>query len=157
MTLLLFILGIIYVAMFVTSLIKVRQGTEEFGFIYQWAFWVGAFVWEDLMVFSAYHALVVLVTFLVQDLRVGLLMVGIFWVVRSSGEALYFFLQQFHMPKHHPHNLSSHFHQLEKIFGKVSDQKGYILMQIFHQSAVMFAASGVALLCLHWNQVISWF
>lgn len=157
MALLLAVLAIIYIAMFITSLIKVRQSSEEFGFIYQWAFWVGAFVWEDLMVFSAYHALVVLITFFAQDLRVGLLMVGIFWIVRSSGEALYFFLQQFHLPKHHPHNLSSHFKQLETIFGKVSDQKGYILMQIFHQSAVMLAASSVALLCIHWNQIISWF
>lgn len=98
MAIILLLLGALYASLFLISFLQVRQGKEEFGFIYQWVFWVGSFVWEDLMVFSAYHLFAVFVTSLLQDLRVGLLMIGVFWVVRSTGETIYFFLQQFHMP-----------------------------------------------------------
>jgi hypothetical protein len=84
-------------------------------------------------------------------------MIGVFWAVRSTGETIYFFLQQFHMPQHHPHQVTGHFAQLERVFGKVSDQKGYILMQIFHQSVVMIAVSAVLLLLVKWSTLPAWF
>jgi hypothetical protein len=157
MTYLLLFLGVLYFSLFVISFFKVRSNGEEFSFIYPWAFWVGAFVWEDLMIFAALHAIFVLITYLAHDLRYGLLMIGIFWIVRSTGETIYFFLQQFFMPNHHPHYLHPHFEQMKRVFGNISDQKGYILMQMTHQSVVILAAISVALLCLNWQSITAWF
>lgn len=149
-------LSIFFLTLFYLSYRRVKSSGDTFGFIYQWAFWLGAFVWEDLMVFSLYHAVATILALALRDLRVLLLMVGVFWVVRSAGEAIYFFLQQFHLPKHYPHELHNFLQPVRRIFGDISDQKSYIIMQILHQSIAMSAAAGLILLLLNWERTPLW-
>lgn len=153
----LFFFGLLFILLFALSWKQVHSSGDSYGFIYRWAFWLGSFVWEDVLVFSAYHSLIVLFTYLSHDLRVGLLMIAVFWAVRSAGEALYFFLQQFHQPKHAPHHISDHLNQIRRFLGPIADQKAYIIMQIIHQSLTMLAITGAILLALYWHTLPSWF
>ncbi|MDH5533039.1 MAG: hypothetical protein OEX81_01265 [Candidatus Pacebacteria bacterium] len=157
MSFILFSLGLIFVLYFLVSWSKVYNSKDSLEFVYQWASFIGAFVWEDLLVFSLLHLIFVIITWISHDLRVGLLLIGIFWSVRSSGEALYFFLQQFHRPKHHPHNLEGHLKSFKPFLGEISQQKGYILMQITHQSVVVISISLTILLLKYWDYLPGWF
>lgn len=150
-------LGILFFALFYFSFRKVRNSGEVFGMIYHWMFWMGSFVWEDLMIFSLYHGLATALALIFQDVRIFVLMIGVFWVIRSAGEAIYFFLQQFHLPQHYPHQLNDFFAPIRKIFGPISDQKSYIILQVIHQSNAMIATTGTALLLLNWQNVPAWF
>ena len=63
---------------------------------------LGMFVWGDVLVLSIFWALVALVSFLLSDWWLFLLTVSIFWLVRSVGETIYWFLQQFAVVKRDP-------------------------------------------------------
>lgn len=55
----------------------------------------GAFVWGDMVVFGTFWFLVSLVVLYLKDWFLFLLTFSIFWAIRSFGETLYWFLQQF--------------------------------------------------------------
>lgn len=84
---------------------------------------MGAFVWEDVFMISVYGFLASMITYFIGNMKLGILFFLIFWVVRSAGEALYFFLQQFFEPKHHPHNIENHFRLLKKLFKTINHQQ----------------------------------
>jgi hypothetical protein len=139
------------------ALLHVRNSKEKFTFIYRWGILLGSFVWEDLLVFSFALFLVASIVLIIRDIRIGLLGFGIFWVVRSAGEALYFFLQQFHEPTHSPHEISSHLSLLRPLLGDICDQKGMIIMQVFWQTIVTISACLVILLLINWVRIPAWF
>ncbi len=56
---------------------------------------IGAFVWGDAVVFGLFWLLSSIVTLLLKDWYLFLLVVSVFWVVRSLGETIYWFNQQF--------------------------------------------------------------
>ena len=56
---------------------------------------LGAFVWGDAAVFGAFWVLLSLTAYFYQSWTLFLLMHSLFWVVRSVGETIYWFLQQF--------------------------------------------------------------
>lgn len=56
----------------------------------------GSFVWADHIILGPFWMLISLACFLLQDVLLFLLIFSAFWLVRSSGEVLYWFLQQFH-------------------------------------------------------------
>lgn len=156
MTVLLFVAMLLYVALFILAWRKVKGSKDNFVFIYLPAALIGAFVWEDLLVFSAAFFAGTLLTLLAHDLRVGLLLLAAFWAVRSAGEALYFFLQQFHVPAHPPHAISHHFVLFRKLFGNVHDQKCFIIMQISWQVILTAAVAALILISLHWSVLPTW-
>jgi hypothetical protein len=132
--------------------IRARKGTIHF--IYRWAFPIGSFVWEDLFVFSLYGLFATLITLISQQLRLGLLFLIIFWLVRSVGETFYFFLQQFIQPQHAPHYLDDlHFKVLRWFFGPLNKQQCYILLQIFFQVITMVALVSLILTILNWEKL----
>lgn len=55
----------------------------------------GSFVWADHVLFGPFWVIVSLVTFVLHDFLLFLLVFAVFWVVRSIGETLYWFFQQF--------------------------------------------------------------
>lgn len=55
----------------------------------------GSFVWADHVLFGPFWVLISLVTFFLHDVILFGLIFAIFWVVRSLGEMLYWFFQQF--------------------------------------------------------------
>lgn len=55
----------------------------------------GSFVWGDVVVFSLFWSLVSVVILGIQDWVLFWLMQAVFWVIRSLGEVIYWFSQQF--------------------------------------------------------------
>jgi hypothetical protein len=147
------ILGIVFFFLAIISFLKVRNSHEKIGFIYPWGWPIGAFVWEDLFVFSLLGTITTIIVTVLHDLRVGYLFFLVFWIVRSAGETLYFFLQQFSQPTVYPHQLKDHFKTMHKIFGSISDQKCYILLQIFQQSILVCSLVALILLLIHWQSI----
>jgi len=151
-----FIFSLMCMGLFVLAYRRVRHSEEGYGFIHTWGGFMGAFVWEDLMIFSLFFMVAALLTDIFQNIRLGLLLLAAFWMVRSAGEALYFFLQQFHRPDRLPHNIAEHFAPLRRLFGRISVQKCYIIMQIFGQTVLVAAITSFALLLLRWSAVPVW-
>lgn len=58
-------------------------------------FWAGIFVWGDAVIFGLFWFLSSLVCYFSKDWILFLLVISVFWVVRSLGETIYWFNQQF--------------------------------------------------------------
>lgn len=140
-------------ALFVISVVKVGKNFKECQFIYSWAFLTGSFVWDDLLIFSVFHAGSAFLAYFRDELRLWVLLFLVFWLVRSSGEMLYFFLQQFIEPKHSPHFISRHFSSMRKIFGDISEQKCFIILQVFFQIIMVTSMTGLILLLMNWRSL----
>lgn len=68
---------------------KNPYGVGKYGLIY------GGFVFADYLIFGAFFTLASIVSLILYDFILFLLINSVFWLVRSVGEALYWFLQQF--------------------------------------------------------------
>jgi hypothetical protein len=123
----------------ITSISKIKKNTKECNFIWWWALPSGAFVWEDMLIFGLLHSIIALISVLAGDVQVWIVGFLVFWIVRSAGETLYFFLQQFIEPKHHPHEIHHQFTLIRKALGDISDQKAFILIQITMQSITVLS------------------
>lgn len=55
----------------------------------------GAFVWADLVVFGLFWSIVSLFCLITENWILFLLSLSVFWLIRSFGETLYWFHQQF--------------------------------------------------------------
>jgi len=146
-------ISIIFFLSIIISWYKIVKGKKIAEFIYYWGFPLGAFVWEDLFVFSIYGFISTLITLYFQQGRLGLLFFIIFWIVRSGGESLYFFLQQFVEPKQHPHFLQDHYQVLRRFFGNISYQQCSIIMQVCFQIILMFSLVSLILLLISWRSL----
>ncbi len=93
---------------------------------------LGAFVWIDAVTFGAFFALSALLSFLLQDFILFCLIYSVFWVIRSAGESIYWFLEQF-VDKHRnkPETLKGH-----KMF---PGDAVYIHYQIFWQCVTVLS------------------
>ncbi len=58
-------------------------------------FWLGIFVWGDAIILGTFWFLVSLICLLLSNWILFLLIVSVFWVVRSLGEIIYWLNQQF--------------------------------------------------------------
>ncbi len=145
-TLLISAWGILNLALSIISIFKIRKNLKNCDFILWWTFIAGAFVWEDMLVFGILHSGLALFSLLMHNNNYWILGFLVFWIVRSAGETLYFFLEQFIVPKHHPHYITEHFVALRKIFGDISDQKAFIIMQVLMQSILIVSIFSLILL-----------
>lgn len=62
----------------------------------------GAYVWGDAVIFGIFWTIVSAATLLLNDWILFLLIISVFWVVRSFGETIYWFNQQFSTIKRNP-------------------------------------------------------
>jgi hypothetical protein len=143
--------GLINTILAFISYKKIKSDEKNLSFILAWAFLSGAFVWEDMFVFGILHALGSLLAFVLGGPEYWILFYLLFWIVRSAGETLYFFLQQFIEPKHHPHYIEHHFGTMRKIFGNISAQKCFILVQITMQSIMIISLFSLILFLRGWG------
>lgn len=150
---LLYIWIAICLILFFLSIKKVRSNKKGCDFIYRWGFFIGAFVWEDLLIFSLFHIGVSVITIIFGDFKLWLLFFVVFWLVRSAGETLYYFLQQFIQPKHHPHYINAHFESLRNIFGNISEQKVFIILQVTMQVVLVVSIVLLFLLLQSWSSI----
>ncbi len=56
---------------------------------------IGVFVWADAVVFGIFFAIAALAAFILGNILLFLLIYSVFWVIRSIGEQVYWFLEQF--------------------------------------------------------------
>ena len=138
----------------ILSYFEIRNNHKFAKFIYAWGFPFGSFVWEDLFIFSIYGLIASIIATSTHQTRLGLLFLVVFWIVRSGGEAGYFFLQQFIQPSHYPHNVDDHFQLIRFIFGDISYQQCLIVLQVFFQIILMFSISALVLLLFTWNSLV---
>jgi hypothetical protein len=152
MNIVLLFLLMLFLSLFAISFLRIRsQSNEELVFIYRWASPLGSFVWEDLLIFSLLHIIFISTGLLLQDFRIIALFTLVFWAVRSTGEALYWFLQQFHQPTVYPHDQYKDFKLIRFILGDISNQRCFIIMQIFWQCITVASLTVLILLLLNWN------
>lgn len=87
---------------------------------------LGAFVWIDAIVFGLFFFLVSIFCLLLNQWIIFLLIISVFWMIRSLGEVLYWFLEQFAV-KHRnpPHTLWP--------YEWFKGEEVWIVMQIFWQ------------------------
>jgi hypothetical protein len=143
---------IVFAFLSVFSFFRIRSGKKIAEFTYDFAFLIGAFVWEDLFVFSVYGLAASIATVWLGQWKYGLLFFLVFWMVRSAGETLYFFLEQFIEPKHYPHYIDEYFGFIRFLFGKISYQQCLIIMQVFFQTIMMTSIVALTTLLFAWNR-----
>lgn len=91
--LLVLIYGIISLTAFVRGYIHCkykhnRHGITPFGLL-------GIFIWTDAVVIGLFWMLASMLVLIIDNWHIGLLIISLFWVVRSAGEVIYWMLQQF--------------------------------------------------------------
>lgn len=86
--------GIIALVGFFWSFYQCRYRKNPFGRTY-FFFPFGSFVFADLVVLAPFWIVVTLFIFFLQDFLLFLFIYALFWLIRSVGEAQYWFLQQF--------------------------------------------------------------
>jgi hypothetical protein len=138
--------GIINLILAFYSIHKIRQDKEHVIFTWWWSFINGSFCWEDMLIFGLLHFGIALLATVLNNPTTWLICYLVFWIVRSAGETLYYFLEQFIVPQHHPHYFHDFLAPLRKIIGEISDQKCFIICQVFMQSILV--VSSIALIFL---------
>jgi hypothetical protein len=63
---------------------------------------LGAFVWADAVVFGLFWLLVMGMIWLLNDWLLFWIVIAVFWVVRSGGEVIYWFNEQFAVKHRNP-------------------------------------------------------
>ena len=58
-------------------------------------FWMGIFVWGDAVILGLFWTLSALITYLLKDWYLFLLIISVYWTVRSLGERIYWLNHQF--------------------------------------------------------------
>lgn len=109
----------------------------------RWFSFLGAFVWVDAVTFGLFFFLVSLISLILQNLTLLLLIFSVFWVVRSVGETIYWFFEQFANPhKNKPETLKGHtFFPSDSI---------YIHYQIFWQCVSVISIIASVYLFMKW-------
>ncbi len=70
---------------------------------------LGSFVWADAVIFGIFFFCVSIISFAFRDFILFLLIFSVFWTVRSIGEQLYWFHEQFAVNHRNPeHTLWMH-------------------------------------------------
>lgn len=101
---------------------------------------IGSFVWTDAVVFGLFWTFTSLLVLLLSNWLLFLLTLSIFWLVRSIGETIYWFNQQFSQRNRNP----AHTLWVSRIF---PGDSSWVAMQIFWQ-CVAVATSISALFVL---------
>lgn len=148
------IYGLLNFILIFVSYFQIRKNPKSYTFFWYLAFFNGAFIWEDFFIFSILHTVGVSISLILADTKIWLLFMASFWLIRSLGETLYQFLEQFIEPKHSPHFISEHFAPILKVFGPIPEQKCFILVQIFFQSVSVISLTALIYLVLNWNNII---
>lgn len=142
------LLSIIYVSffLFVLSVFQVAIGNigefqpVEFGFgllLY------GAFVWADVMVFSLLWIIISIVLLRIKQKEFFWIAYFSYWFIRSSGEVVYSFLQQFH-PETKPWLIYVPREVMQNNFlGHFILKEFWIVYQIFFQSIAVLSLFGL--------------
>jgi len=93
-TLFLLAFAVLNAAFFYKAFLETKHKKNAFGLTRHF-FFIGAFVWADVIVFSPFWILACIAALLLKSWTLFLLILSVFWLVRSIGETIYWFNQQF--------------------------------------------------------------
>lgn len=94
---------------FLYSLHKVKNKKGAFTRVPQPLVFMGSFVWADHVVFALFWTISAIICLLLHDYLLFALIFSVFWLVRSVGESMYWFLQQFsQINRNPPENFKIH-------------------------------------------------
>lgn len=156
---LLVVFALINIFLLVSAFLHIRNNNVRFNFIINRGFLLGIFVWEDALIITLYNLVAVFISYLLQDFRWLIMAFLVFWFVRGLGETFYYMLQQFIENKSYPHN-ENHEHGFWKlIFGDISPQKHYVLVQVSVQMITAVSLLFMIMLFNFWDalEFLRWF
>lgn len=87
--------AIINLILFIKGYVETKKRKNAYKLVPYIFFLFGIFAWGDAIVFGIFWIIVSVVSLALNDWILFLLIFFVFWVVRSLGETLYWFLQQF--------------------------------------------------------------
>ena len=123
---LLLLFGVLSFTSFIFALHKVKNKKGAYTRVPQPFLIFGSFVWADQVVFGLFWTCVSVICLFLNDYLLFALITSVFWLVRSFGESLYWFLQQFsQINRNPPENFRIH-----KIF---HDNSVWFVHQIYWQ------------------------
>jgi len=156
-TILLVFLFLFFSVCTATSLRKIINSKDNWQKTITWGFLFGFFVWEDVIFISLYFLGAISFSLFLHDLRILLVAYLAYWVVRGIGETFYYMSLQFHESKDLPH--SDHWREdlMKRMFGDISYQKSYILIQVLVQIVTATAAVFLIFLLINWVNIPRWF
>lgn len=102
--------GIIAFLVFLKGFYESKEKKNAYGLV-PWLYLLGIFAWGDAVILGLFWFLSSLITFFLQDWILFLLIISVFWMVRSLGEMIYWFNQQFSSKTYDwnkPENLLGH-------------------------------------------------
>lgn len=127
----LLVYGLLNLCVFAKGLHECKIKKNAYG-LTPFLFLIGVFVWGDAVIFGPFWVLISLVSYLLNDWILFLLILSLFWVVRSLGETIYWFNQQFSkINRQPPEKLSGY-----RIF---HDGSVWFAYQIFNQCIMVVA------------------
>ena len=77
----------------IKGLMQSKQGNTNT--LTPYLFFLGAFVWADAAIFGLFWLVIAVTCLVMQDWLLFLIILSVFWVVRSAGEVIYWFNEQF--------------------------------------------------------------
>ncbi len=121
-------LGLIF---FLTSLLQIKNRKNVYG-LTPFLFFLGGFVWGDMFILGPFWLIVSLMSLILNNFNLFLLIVSLFWLVRSFGEIIYWINEQFAgKNRNPPHTLKFH-----KIF---QGDSIWFIYQLFWQCCLIFS------------------
>lgn len=92
----------------IKALYEIKNKKRVYG-LTPYLFFLGAFVWGDLLVLGPFWIITTLFVLILDDWYLFLLTISIFWSVRSLGETIYWLNEQFAgKNRNPPHTLNFH-------------------------------------------------
>lgn len=108
-----------------------------------------AFIWADVFMFSILWIALVPILYALHDPKYLLLAWSGFWLIRSSGEVIYSFIQQFN-PGQRPYAVYLPKSFMLRLFGPATFPKYWVIEQTFFQaiSVLSFVLVVYTIVCL---------
>jgi hypothetical protein len=134
--------GLLNIGFFIKGYYEITKKKNAFG-LTNYLLFLGVFVWGDIFVLGPFWMLVSLVTLLLQDWYLFLLIISVFWVVRSFGEVMYWLNEQFSGKNRNlPHTLRFH-----KIF---QSEAVWFIYQLIWQCMLVMSITATLFLAKAW-------
>lgn len=134
---------ILLISIFLASLSAYQISLGKFADFEPLLYWFGlpygAFVWGDLFVFSFLWIILALILMRIENPRFFWVALFSFWLIRSLGEASYWFIQQFH-PESIP--WPQYFNRIF-ILKDLSDKEFWVFHQITNQAIAVVSMTGL--------------
>jgi hypothetical protein len=95
-TIFILLFGLTALSTFFIALRKCKSHEGRVGKPYKVCELYGSFLWMDHIVLAPFWVIISFGTIILNDSLLFLLILSTFWLIRSIGETIYWFLQQFH-------------------------------------------------------------